>query len=149
MTDQAPTTRPTTDPDAVSACCHPACIACRPPREGGLGLSFDVAEDGSVTTHFACDAHYQGYPDRLHGGIVATLLDSAMTHCLFARRIRGMTARLNIAYRHPVDVGAAATVRAWLVEFRAPLYILKAELIQHDRVRVTADAKFHGAPLDT
>ena len=131
---------------ALAAACHPACLACRPASRGGLGLRFEVAPDGAVSARFECASHYQGYPDRLHGGVVATLLDAAMTHCLFSRGVRGVTARLNIRYRHPVDVGTDAVVRAWLVRDAAPLYVLRAEIHQEDRLRALAEAKFFAEP---
>jgi acyl-coenzyme A thioesterase PaaI-like protein len=45
---------------------------------GGLGLHFDAQPDGSVEGVFDCASAYQGYQDRLHGGVVATLADAAM-----------------------------------------------------------------------
>jgi uncharacterized protein (TIGR00369 family) len=131
----------------VGAACHPACIACRDRSRGGLGLRFEPQPDDSVLTVFACDAQYQGYPDRLHGGIIATLLDAAMTHCLFAHGVRGMTARLNIRYRHPVAVGQEALVQAWLVRQSSPLYVLTAEVRQAGRLCAVAEAKFFGQPV--
>lgn len=132
-----------TDADKLVAQCHPGCIACRSRDRGGLGLRFESLSDGSVSATFACDATYQSYPDRLHGGIVATLLDAAMTHCLFARGVNAVTARLNIRFRHPVEIDARASVRAWVTRDASPLYEMKAELRQDDRVCAVADAKFY------
>lgn len=133
----------------LSAACHPDCIACRSASEGGLGLRFHDLPDGGVATRFACDSRYQGYPGRLHGGIIATLLDAAMTHCLFARRIRGYTARLEIRYEEPVATSAGCRVRAALERERPPLYYLRAELWQDDVCRARAEATFHGGPVET
>ena len=78
--------------------CHPSCVVCGTRNAGGLGLRFREEADGSVVASFPCDSQYQGYPDRLHGGVVSMLLDAAMTHCLFARnyskeQLRKMTIR--------------------------------------------------------
>lgn len=132
----------------VCATCHAGCIACRAPSEGGLGLRFHAEEDGSVVAAFACHAQYCGHPGRLHGGIIATLLDAAMTHSLFARHIRGYTARLNIRYRHPVEVEKEARVRAWINRCHQQLFELSAEVTQDGRVCAAADAKFFGEPLE-
>ena len=129
---------------SVGEYCHPFCIVCGSFNESGLGLKFEQQSDGGVVATFPCDVHYQGYPDRLHGGVIAMLLDAAMTHCLFARRIRAVTARLDIRYRHAVDVNAEALVRAWLEDERPPLYTLRAEVIQGKEVRAAATAKFFG-----
>lgn len=109
---------------------HPGCIACSP---GGLGLRFARQPDGSVLATFPCPPEYQGYEDRLHGGVIATLADAAMTHCLFARGITAFTAKLEVTYRHPARVGREATVQAWLVSDSEVLYELKAEVRQGTR----------------
>ena len=124
--------------------CHPACIVCGERSSSGLGLHFEQEPDGSVVGHFACNANYQGYPDRLHGGVAAMLLDAAMTNCLFAHRIQAVTARLNIRFRHPVKLGVDAVVRAKLTDQIPPLYVLNAELLQNDRTCALADGKFYG-----
>jgi len=128
--------------DALSKDCHPACVACRPRDRGGLGLRFREEPDGGIVGAFGCDAAYQSYPDRLHGGVVAMLLDAAMTHCLFARGVRGVTAKLDIKFRHPVEVGVQADVRARVVSESPPLYVLQGEIVQRDRVLAVAEALF-------
>lgn len=126
--------------------CHPACVACRNTDEGGLGLRFRGSPDGGVEAEFACDASYQSYPDRLHGGIVALLLDAAMTHCLFARDLHGLTARLTIRYRGKVDIGTPGVVRARLVRTAHRMYDLSAEFVQAGVVRAEAEARFASRP---
>ncbi len=128
--------------------CHPACVVCGTRNATGLGLRFVECGDEAVTATFACPQRYQGYPDRLHGGVIAMLLDAAMTHCLFAKGIQAVTARLDLRYRHPVQVDREAVVRAQLVNRYPPLYTLKAELVQEDVVCASAEAKFYGAPPD-
>ena len=130
--------------------CHGACLACRPRHEGGLGIRFRTEADGAVVATFECDPKYQSYPDRLHGGIVALLLDSAMTHCLFAREIHGVTARLSIRYFHPVELEVCATIRARVLRHMKRLIELEAVILQHDRVAARAQARFFrlpGAPV--
>jgi acyl-coenzyme A thioesterase PaaI-like protein len=138
------TTDPTNprSPADLAARCHPWCIACGVRNGDSLGLRFVEEADGTVAGSFACDGKYQGYPDRLHGGVVAMLADAAMTHCLFLRRISAVTAKLRLRYPRPVDVGAEATVRATLVMNSPPLFELKAEISQAGTVRATAEGLF-------
>jgi acyl-coenzyme A thioesterase PaaI-like protein len=133
---------PIRDTADFAALCHPACVACREPSAGGLGLRFTAAGDGTVEAAFECDPCYQGYPDRLHGGITAMLLDAAMTHCLFSRGILGVTVRLAIRYDSPVAIGKPAVLRAWVLRWDRRLYRLRAELIQEDTVRAEGKAAF-------
>ncbi len=126
----------------LASACHPDCVACRDPAAGGLGLRFDLGEDGAVMTRFFCAPQYQGYPDRLHGGIIATVLDAAMTHCLFARNCRGVTAKLAVRYVRPVHIGAEATITAAVSLERGILVELQAELFQGGELCVSSQATF-------
>ena len=122
--------------------CHPECVACRDPREGGLGLRFDLCADNTVAARFFCEPKYQGYTDRMHGGIIATLLDAAMTHCLFARNTRGVTAKLDIRYVRPVLIGSDVTISASVLSDRGMLVELQAELRQNGERCATSKATF-------
>jgi len=109
-----------------------------------LGLRFDLRADNAVVAQFFCAPEYQGYPDRLHGGIIATLLDAAMTHCLFARHCRGVTAKLSIRYRRPVLIEYEATIWAMVVQERGLLFELSAEIRQAGEVCASANGTFIG-----
>ncbi len=132
-------TNTTTD---LSRRCHPACLVCGNGRPDGLALRFEQQADGSVAAEFDCSAVFQGYPDRLHGGVVAMLLDAAMTHCLFARSIAGLTAKLAIRYHRAVMLGVPAVVRARLADSESPLYYLESEVIQNGAVCAAARGTF-------
>jgi uncharacterized protein (TIGR00369 family) len=105
-------------------------------------VQFHSKPDGSVMAMFHCDSVFQGYPNVLHGGVVASLLDGAMTNCLFAYGIVAVTAELTIRYLLPVRTGDEATVRAWVVKSSSRLQIVAAELLQGGEVRAKAQAKF-------
>lgn len=126
----------------LSRQCHPSCLVCGSERAGGLGLRFVQQTDGSVSAEFHCSPDFQGYPDRLHGGVIAMLLDAGMTHCLFARNVAGLTARLNIRYNHGVMLGIPAVVRARIVDCEGPLYHLESEVRQNGYVCAAAKATF-------
>lgn len=122
--------------------CHPACLVCGNDRPDSLGLRFHRQTDGSVVAEFDCSEVFQGYPDRLHGGVVAMLLDAAMTHCLFAKNIAGLTAKLAIRYHRAVMLGIPAVVRARIVDATSPLYYLEADVIQEGELCAAAKGTF-------
>lgn len=128
---------------------HPACIVCGAKNGDSLGLRFAKESDGSVVGSFACDGKYQGYPGRLHGGVIAMLADAAMTQWLFLHRISAVTAKLKLRFPRPVDIGTTATIRAMLVRDSPPLFGLKAEISQAGIVRVTAEALFIEQPQNS
>jgi len=121
---------------------HPNCVACGPDHAQGWRLRFAENADGSVSATVDCAPGWQGYPNRLHGGAIAMLLDAAMTHCLFAHREVAVTAELCVRCREAVITGSPARVRAWLVYSSPRLHRLRAELSQAGRIKAVATGKF-------
>ncbi|MBN2446448.1 MAG: PaaI family thioesterase [Phycisphaerae bacterium] len=134
----------TTDTAAanVQPAMHANCIVCGQCNGRGLRLEFEAAPDGSVHAEFDCDAMFEGYAGKLHGGIISAILDGAMTNCLFEHGHPGVTAELTVRFRHPVQTAQKATVRAWIERCSPPLHVLRAELSQDDELKATAIGKF-------
>ena len=74
--------------------------------------------------------------------MIASLLDGAMTNCLFAHGHVAMTGELKVRYRKPVLIGEEMLIRAWITQSHSPLHLLKAELRQEGCVKAIASAKF-------
>ena len=121
---------------------HPFCLVCSQSNPLGLGLEFAVHDDGSVTASFLGHAALEGFQGFLHGGMIASLLDGAMTNCLFAHGHIAMTAELKVRYRKPIFIGQEVLIRAWITRSQAPLHLLEAELKQEGCVKAIASAKF-------
>lgn len=121
---------------------HPFCFVCSGSNPLGLALRHSLAPDGSVSASFLGSSALEGYPGMLHGGIVATLLDGAMTNCLFAQGIRAWTADLRVRYRSPVLAAEELTVRAWLESSHHSLFELRAEITQSGTVKARAHGRF-------
>lgn len=64
---------------------HSRCLLCGHENPLSLGLCFRPIDKGSILAEFRPIPVLQGYDGVMHGGIVAALLDAAMTHCLFHR----------------------------------------------------------------
>ena len=125
---------------------HANCVVCGQNNPRGLGIRFNLAADGSVWGNLRCSDDLMGYPGRLHGGMVATLLDGAMTHCLFAHGHVGVTARLNVRYHHPILTREEITVRGWIEEINITIFATESSLEQGGRVCATATARFMSQP---
>jgi uncharacterized protein (TIGR00369 family) len=121
---------------------HPFCMVCSGSNPLGLGLKFACEQDGSVSATFLGHPALEGFEGLLHGGVIASLLDGAMTNCLFAHDRAAMTAELKVRYREPVVIGEEMRIRAWIERSSPPLYFLAAELKQADCVKAVATAKF-------
>ena len=125
---------------------HPQCIACSLTNRNGLHLKFDVVDDRSVKADFQYNKVFEGYPGILHGGVISSILDSAMCNCIFAHGKAAVTTEMSIKFRHPVATCRQATVSARIVRFSHSLYSLEAEIIQDGEVKVTTKAKFYDQP---
>jgi len=108
----------------------------------GLGLEFTVHDDGSVSASLHGHPALEGLGGCLHGGMIASLLDGAMTNCLFAHGRVAMTGDLRVRYRKPVLVGQEMIIRAWITDSQPPLHLLEAELKQEGCIKAIASAKF-------
>lgn len=132
--------------ELTRASAHPHCVVCSQSNSNGLGVNFELHDDGSVRARFDCDITFEGYPSYVHGGVISSLLDGAMVNCLFAHGQTAVTAELTIRYRHPVVSNREAEIRAWIVRSSPPLHILAAEITQEGQVRVRSTAKFMDRP---
>ena len=89
-------------------------MVCGQSNPFGLGLKFVCEEDGSVAATFLGHPALEGFQGFLHGGMIASLLEGAMTNCLFAHGCVAMTGELNVRYREPVVIGEEMRIRGWI-----------------------------------
>jgi uncharacterized protein (TIGR00369 family) len=86
------------------------CFGCGPGNPVGLRLTFSVAREEHSEWTVIADAtisdQYEGPPGYLHGGIIATLLDEAMSKANRARGVTAMTRQMQVEYLRPVPSGA-------------------------------------------
>ena len=128
--------------NALAAGAHPGCFVCASSNLRGLHLSFEADRGGGVSARFGCEPCYEGYSGFIHGGVIAALLDGAMAHCLFARGVEAVTARLQIEYKKPLRAGVPAMVRAKVSYDSPPLYRVEGVVVQEGGVRASAEGTF-------
>jgi uncharacterized protein (TIGR00369 family) len=78
------------------------CFGCGSANSAGLGLEFFRVPDGSVVASPTVSATFDGHPGYLHGGIIATLLDEAMSKSVRALGKSAMTRKMEVDYLRPV-----------------------------------------------
>jgi uncharacterized protein (TIGR00369 family) len=127
---------------------HPRCFVGRDEDAFGLGVRFVVRPDGCVEATVSCPARWEGYAGVVHGGIIASLLDGAMTNALFARGTVAVTAEAKIRYWRPLPVGGRALVVGEVTQCEPPLYLTEARITSGSTVHATATAKFMRIPDD-
>src|SRR4030043_1679958 len=121
---------------------HRNCFACGSTNGTGLGLKFYKHEDGTVFGNFFADPKFEGYSGIIHGGIVATLLDSAITHCLLMKDIPALTGRLSIKYSIPIRTGTVVKVEARIVDQVHEMFILEGKALVDGKRMAWAEAKY-------
>ncbi len=121
---------------------HENCIVCGTKNPLSLGLKFTPDSKGLVTATFCGNSCLQGYDGILHGGIISTLLDSAMTHCLFHQGIEAVTGDLRVRFIAPVPFDATVTIRAAIPRITFPLYHIRSELTCSGKIMAWAEGKF-------
>lgn len=125
---------------------HHACFACGGFNAHGLKLHFEVDANGVAAADWHPSAAFLSYADRVHGGVIATLLDSSMVHALFAQGVTGVTAELTIRYLQRVHIGDPIHVTGWFDVKRHAIYLCRAEVHQGGVLAVRASAKFVAMP---
>ena len=121
---------------------HNRCLLCGHLNPRSLNLIFRDGENGVVETRFKAGPELQGYDNILHGGVIASLLDAAMTHCLFHRGIQAVTGDLHVRFVRPIPCNTSLEIRARMTSCRPPLYMLEAQIEHDQRVAARAEAKF-------
>jgi uncharacterized protein (TIGR00369 family) len=114
------------------------CFACGPENPHGLHLTGFHDEGNDHVVQFTPTRQHQGWQERTHGGIVATLLDEVMTRLLYARGEEAVTAELTVRYHQPLPTGAPVEVRAREIERRGRLVRLESELRTSDGTLVAS-----------
>ncbi|MGI6168428.1 MAG: PaaI family thioesterase [Christensenellales bacterium] len=95
------------------------CFVCGTKNCASLHARFYVMEGGECAALFTPPAQHQGYPDRVHGGIAAAVLDETIGRS--AQIARGtssiVTVQLDTTFKKPVPIGmqlrAVGRVDSW------------------------------------
>lgn len=110
-----PASHPDTPPPGTRLPAHyEGCFGCGN-LEGGMQMSFVVAEDLAVTSTFAVQRHHQGAPGIAHGGVVSAAFDEALGLLAVHHREPSVTASLQTQFRKPVPVGSVLHLRTRIV----------------------------------
>ena len=110
------------------------CFGCDPSHEHGLKMEF--YEDGEdVVSIWQPTGEYQGWPNILHGGIQATLIDELCGWTIGHKyKSDAVTSKMEIRYRTPVKINEG--------NLQYALELLRfAEILSQSRLRYLMRAK--------
>lgn len=119
------------------------CFVCGEENPAGLRTRFYV-EDGIVKMPLSVEPQHCGFPNTVHGGIVAAALDETMGWAA-SRAIKRMcvTGELTVRYLAPVPVDRPLTVCAEVARSHRRVVHATAHIIdEDDQVYARAEGRF-------
>ena len=96
------------------------CFGCGTANPTGLRLEFMLAQDGTVVCLAAIPETFEGPRGFVHGGIIATLLDEAMSKAVRSHNLVAMTRHMEVDYKLPVPSARAHPARGPRLSSRRP-----------------------------
>lgn len=120
---------------------YPMCFACGRDNPVGLGMEF-VWEGGVARASFTPRPEHQGWPGRLHGGLMCVLLDEAMAYALMAAGGEGYTGRLEVRFRGAAEIGKPLRIEARIERRKGRLVEIRASA-RDDREELVAEGVGH------
>lgn len=118
------------------------CLVCG--RDNVLGLQgrFYELEDGELLGIFDPLEEHQGYPGRLHGGVVSAMLDETIGRAinLDDSGSWGVTVELKVRYRRPVPLDGEVRVLGRITKDSSRLFEGTGEIVLEDGT-VAAEAE--------
>jgi acyl-coenzyme A thioesterase PaaI-like protein len=111
------------------------CFVCGESNPAGVHVRFYEQEDGSILARFTGADHHQGYPGRMHGGVISSIMDEAMGRAIMTRhdgQIWGVTGELHIRFRQPVPLEVELTAVGRIDDEKARVFHASGELYLPD-----------------
>ncbi len=132
------------------------CFICGVKNVGGVQVAFyeTANADGrpEVLSRFIGRSSHQGYPGRMHGGVVTGILDETIGRAINAGEdsptIWGVATELSVRFRQPVPLDVELTARGRITRDTRRLFEGNGELCLPDgTAAATAIGKYLKQPL--
>ena len=120
----------------------PLCFACGTENPIGLHLHFFQLPQGCLS-FFTPSREHQSYNDRMHGGLIMTLMDEVMGNYLFLKDgIPAYTGKMESRFRHPILIGETVLITCEEVRRKGHLIVMSAKITKEDGT-IAAEATSH------
>jgi uncharacterized protein (TIGR00369 family) len=108
------------------------CFGCGQDNESGLRLEFSVDAQHQVHCTARIPERFQGPPGYVHGGIIATLLDEAMSKANRQFGVVAMTRQMEVEYLKPVPVDTPIKITGRHLRVSGRKHHCEAEITSED-----------------
>ncbi len=105
------------------------CFGCGTANPSGLHMEFLQAPDQSVVCLHTVPNTFEGPPGYVHGGVIATILDEAMSKSVRTLGITAMTRRMEVDYLRPVHSGAPIRIEARILRSEGRKHWSEAKIL--------------------
>ncbi len=121
------------------------CFACGRDNPIGMRLRIELGE-GTASTVWRGGANHVGWSDKLHGGLIATLLDEVMAWAPSSYDSWAVTAEMSVRYRSPAAPDEELRAEGRVVERRRRIYVVRGEVRGGDgRLIASGHGRYLGA----
>ncbi len=121
------------------------CFACGGSNPIGMRLRIEIG-DGFARTSWVAGDDFVGWSDKLHGGIIATLLDEVMAWAPSSFDSWAVTAEMSVRFRSPAAPGEELLATGRVVGRRRRIYDVRGEVVTSDgRIIAEGSGRYLGA----
>lgn len=115
------------------------CFVCGP--DNPIGLKVRFRRDGELCLgEFTPRIEHAGYDRVMHGGLLFSLLDDVMANWLWLEGVACFTARADIRYRQPLEIGTPVTLESRCERRRGRLADMVGRVLRRDDGVCVAEA---------
>lgn len=135
------------------------CFVCGVKNDAGIHVRFyetvNAEGVGEIVARFTGQPHHQGYPNRMHGGVITGILDETIGRAVNIGEGEdpstwGVTAELTVRFRKPVPLGVELEARGRITRDIHHLFEGDGEIYLPDgTVAAKAHGKYIRLKLDT
>jgi len=115
----------------VSEQLNPACFVCGEENPRGLHITFQV-EGRRTSATWVTSAGWESYKGIIHGGIISSVLDEAMSKAIISGGYEAFTADLRIRFRKKLCSGEVVSVNGWIVSVEKRKILAEASISFED-----------------